>query len=93
MPNRCLGDINELTLKQANRVKTVVLRRLDEAEHFGGCPAVDVHHALLEASEWIGATIPVHVTLDILDAMRARGLVEKIEGTVITTWKVRNAGG
>lgn len=88
-----ISNINELTLKQDDRVKKVVLRRLDEAEHFGGCLAAEVHHALLAAESWIGATIPVYVTLDILEAMRERGQVEKIEGPVITTWKVRNAGG
>lgn len=90
---KLISDINELTLDQTKRVKTVVLRRLDEAEHFGGCLAAEVHHALLAAENWIGATIPVYVTLDILEAMLARGRVEKIEGPVITTWKVRDAGG
>lgn len=90
---KLISDINELTLDQTKRIKTVVLRRLDEAEHFGGCLAVEVHHALLAAERWIGATIPVYVTLDILEAMRERGRVEKIEGPAITTWKVRDAGG
>lgn len=88
-----ISNLNELTLKQYERVKKVVLRRLDESEHFGGCLAVDVHHALLGAERWIGATIPVYVTLEILEAMLERGQVEKIDGPVITTWKVRNAGG
>lgn len=90
--SRPISNLNELTLDQAKRVKTVVLRRLDEAEHFGGCLAVEVHHALLDAERWIGATIPVYVTLEILEEMRERGLVEKTEGPVITTWKVRDAG-
>lgn len=87
---RTLKDLNDLSVVQAQRIKRVVLDALDDAEHFGGCTAVEVHLALLGRERWIGWTIGVACTIDVLEAMLLRGRVEKFEGAGVTTWKVRD---
>ena len=85
---RSLGSLSELTPDQKKRVTKVVLRTLDANEHFGGAGPVEMHLALLDASRWIGVQLGVAITIDVLDAMTARGYLEKFEGREFTTWKV-----
>lgn len=90
---RSLASISELSPVQAREIKSTVLRTLDRAEHFGGATAVEVHLALMRLEKRLELTIGIACTLDILEAMLARGSVLKFEGGTVTTWKVKSEGG
>lgn len=82
-----LADIDRDTLRKMYRI---AMRCLDDRDHFGGALAVDVHHALLGAQRQLDTVITLDTTLEFLDELATRGRVIKIEGKVITTWKVND---
>jgi len=85
-------ELREIDRDTHRRMYGIVMRCLDNREHFGGALGVEVHHALLGASRYIDAVIDVALTLEFLEFLLRRGAVTKIEGKTITTWKVNDEG-
>ena len=86
-------SLRDIDLKLHEKMISVVLKCLDDHEHFGGANTCDVRHALLESERYLDAVIPLDLTLAYLDELARRGRVEKLEGAVLTLWKVKDEGG
>jgi hypothetical protein len=84
-----LKEIDRDTLR---KMYGVAMRCLDSREHFGGALAVEVHHAMLDAHKYLESVITLDTTIEFLDALATRRRALKIEGKVITTWKVNDEG-
>jgi hypothetical protein len=83
-------SLREIDRDTRRKMYGIVMRCLDAQTHFGGALGIEVHHALLLSERYLKSVISVALTLEFLDALAARGSVLKIEGKVITTWKVND---